>query len=79
VIVCSCNVITDRQILEAATRAPRSPGEAYRCLGCSPDCGRCMATIHALLEDTLGPDYRFGCPACPDEASRPMPLSFAAE
>jgi bacterioferritin-associated ferredoxin len=74
-IVCSCNVLTDSQIMAAAAARPRSPGEAYRCLGCRPDCGRCMSTVHAILEDALGPSYRVGCADCPDLAARPAALA----
>lgn len=53
-IVCSCNVLSDRQIREAMTetQAPvRSVGQVYRCLGCSAQCGRCARTIRKLIDD----------------------------
>jgi bacterioferritin-associated ferredoxin len=55
VIVCSCNVLSDRDIratIDADGRGPRTAYEAYCCLGCSPDCGRCAATIRAILAET---------------------------
>lgn len=51
-IVCSCNVFSDRQVLDAleASGGARTPGEVYRCLGCSPQCGRCARTIRAIMD-----------------------------
>ncbi|MGR7997614.1 MULTISPECIES: (2Fe-2S)-binding protein [unclassified Xanthobacter] len=51
-IVCSCNVFSDRQVLDAlaASDGMRTPGEVYRCLGCSPQCGRCARTIRAIMD-----------------------------
>lgn len=53
-IVCSCNVLSDSQIRAAvADAAPRSAVQVYGCLGCSPQCGRCVATIRRLMAETL--------------------------
>ncbi len=54
-IVCSCNVLSDSQIrttldTESAS-APRTAAQAYRCLGCSPQCGRCLRTVKAILDE----------------------------
>ncbi|MDJ1157930.1 (2Fe-2S)-binding protein [Chelatococcus sp. SYSU_G07232] len=68
-IVCSCNVLSDRQILSTLDSEeagkPRSPAQAYRCLGCSPDCGRCLVTVRRLLADARGAACDLGCPICP--------------
>ncbi|MBB4019342.1 bacterioferritin-associated ferredoxin [Chelatococcus caeni] len=68
-IVCSCNVLTDKQILETlqseAPGAPRSPAQAYRCLGCSPECGRCLVTVRRLLQAARVDACDIGCPGCP--------------
>ncbi|MGA0533505.1 (2Fe-2S)-binding protein [Hansschlegelia sp. KR7-227] len=69
-IVCSCNVLSDKQIRTAAAEggaAPRTPGQVHRCLGCSPQCGRCARTIRALLADIQGltPSEPAACGACP--------------
>jgi len=54
-IVCSCNVLSDAQVRSAVTdAAPRSAGQVYGCLGCSPQCGRCLATIRRIMDDALG-------------------------
>jgi len=68
-IVCSCNVLSDTQILatlrtQEAGR-PCSPARAYRCLGCAPRCGRCVATIRALLLEAHLANCEVGCPTCP--------------
>jgi bacterioferritin-associated ferredoxin len=60
-IVCSCNVLSDHEVRSAcATRAPRSAGQVYGCLGCSPKCGRCVRTIQKIMDEALG---GAGCPS----------------
>lgn len=68
-IVCSCNVLTAAQIIatlqtEAGLRS-LSPGEAYRCLGCAPRCGRCLTTVRRILAEAKLSDCNIGCPVCP--------------
>lgn len=65
-IVCSCNVLSDRQVREAIAdpqAGVRTAGQVYRCLGCSPQCGRCARTIRKLIDAINGP----ACGACPLE------------
>jgi len=53
-IVCSCNVLSCRQIkgtIAPDGSGPRTAGEAYDCLGCSPDCGRCAREVRAILAE----------------------------
>jgi bacterioferritin-associated ferredoxin len=89
-IVCSCNVLTSAQILatleteEAGT--PRSPAQAYRCLGCAPNCGRCLVTVRELLKEARGSAAAcdVGCPTCPGHHHKhaeeePVPFLMAAE
>jgi bacterioferritin-associated ferredoxin len=68
-IVCSCNVLTDRQIratLDAERAArPRTAGQLYKCLGCRPECGRCLATIQRIMSDHAGCAVEAGCATCP--------------
>jgi bacterioferritin-associated ferredoxin len=91
VIVCSCNVLSDAQILatlrsgEAAR--PRSPGEAYRCLGCAPRCGRCLSTVRELIAAAHIANCEVGCAFCPagehhhhrEREEAPAPFLIAAE
>jgi bacterioferritin-associated ferredoxin len=69
VIICSCNVLSEAQILAALERGAkvkrRTPGEAYRCLGCAPRCGRCLATVRALLAKAHLDKCNVGCASCP--------------
>jgi bacterioferritin-associated ferredoxin len=54
VIVCSCNVLSCRQIkstIASDGSGPKTAGEAYDCLGCSPDCGRCARAVRSLLAE----------------------------
>lgn len=57
-IVCSCNVLSDRDI-RSVIEAERmhSTGRIYRCLGCSVQCGRCARTIRRLMAETLEGTY----------------------
>ena len=69
-IVCSCNVLSDCQVratVEAEAGGARTPGQVYRCLGCSPQCGRCARTIKTILDKALG-TCDVGCAACPAHA-----------
>lgn len=67
-IVCSCNVLSEAQILatlDSETGAPRSPAQAYRCLGCAPNCGRCLVTVRKLLTEGRAKVCQVGCATCP--------------
>jgi bacterioferritin-associated ferredoxin len=65
-IVCSCRVFTDKDfattLASEAPGCPRSALEAYRCLGCGPECGRCLKTVRRLLEDARAAGACEGCP-----------------
>jgi bacterioferritin-associated ferredoxin len=59
-IVCSCNVLTDQAVRTAVNSdAPKTPGQVYGCLGCSPQCGRCARTIKKIMTEALA-----GAAAC---------------
>jgi bacterioferritin-associated ferredoxin len=55
-IVCSCNAISDTKIKDSlnSETCPRTPGAVYRCLGCSPNCGRCYAMVQSIIKEALG-------------------------
>ena len=70
-IVCQCNAISDRAVLAALDRtidAPTSPAQIYRCMGCSPDCGRCAPALRQLLREAKAGGCAMGCPGCPSQA-----------
>lgn len=85
-IVCSCNQLTDRQILESLTGdagdRPRSPGQVYRCLGCKPDCGRCVRQIRQMFADITSElasnSCQIGCAVCPGDAGHTLADMVAA-
>ncbi|MBB4197530.1 hypothetical protein CCR94_22305 [Rhodoblastus sphagnicola] len=56
-ILCSCNVISDRDVHVAAkpcgARAKR-PSEVFCSLGRAPKCGKCVRAIRAALEAHCG-------------------------
>jgi bacterioferritin-associated ferredoxin len=75
-IVCSCNVLSDKTIrasVQGETGAG-TPGAVYRCLGCSPKCGRCYATVQSLIHDALkeaGEQCPAACTRCCGGAKLP--------
>jgi bacterioferritin-associated ferredoxin len=72
-IVCSCNVLTDHDVRKACVMGdvPRTPGQVYGCLGCSPQCGRCARTIRKIMDETLGSCARACASGCPHQHSNP--------
>lgn len=66
-IVCSCNVLSDCDVkacLADGPACPRTPAQVYRCLGCSPNCGRCARSIRAIMDAALqAADH--ACGGCP--------------
>jgi bacterioferritin-associated ferredoxin len=79
VIICSCNVLSESQILATLKLgADLRPGTAYRCLGCAPRCGRCVETVRALLVKAHLENCQVGCADCPAaEAHRHAPAADA--
>lgn len=65
-IVCSCNVLTDHDVRTVVTGAtPRTPGQVYGCLGCSPQCGRCARTIQRIMDEALAAPADGASQCCP--------------
>jgi bacterioferritin-associated ferredoxin len=64
-IVCSCNVISDHDVRSAVAdpSGPRTAGQVYGCLGCSPQCGRCARTIRRIMDEAVA--CAAGCNGCP--------------
>jgi len=70
-ILCSCNVLSDRDIRAALAGETCRPsvGALFRGLGLEPKCGRCAKNVAAAIDGALGagaapcegPD---GCAAC---------------
>ena len=55
-IICSCNVLTDHEIrgaLAVSEAPPRTAGQVYGCLGCSPQCGRCARSIKRIMDEAM--------------------------
>jgi bacterioferritin-associated ferredoxin len=79
-IVCSCNVITDAQLIATldlpADAAPKTPGQAYRCLGCNPCCGRCLPLVNEIIRQARSGDDPFGCGECPGLADDAAPVAI---
>ncbi|MFC1460473.1 bacterioferritin-associated ferredoxin [Microvirga arabica] len=77
-IVCSCNTFSDGDVkacLSPGPGCPRTPAQVYRCLGCSPKCGRCAPTIRSILTSQSAPpeqDRR----SCCDKQCCVAPVKF---
>jgi bacterioferritin-associated ferredoxin len=55
-VICSCNVLTDHEIRDAAATVGARPWNArliYGCLGCNAQCGRCARTIQQILDEAV--------------------------
>ncbi|MEG3191515.1 (2Fe-2S)-binding protein [Lysobacter sp. D1-1-M9] len=52
--VCICNGVTERDIRQAAEAGCRSVPELTMRTGAGANCGSCLDTAAALLEDTRG-------------------------
>jgi bacterioferritin-associated ferredoxin len=53
-IVCSCNVLSDRDVQSAVgAAAARRAAQVYSSLGCRPQCGHCVRTIRNVISDAL--------------------------
>jgi bacterioferritin-associated ferredoxin len=55
-IVCSCNVISDHEVRDAASTAQPAGrlNHVYRKLGRKPACGHCQRTIKEIVRETHG-------------------------
>ncbi len=51
-IVCSCNVLSDRDVRHSLrTKSDRpSVSAVFRHMGCEPKCGRCARNISAIVD-----------------------------
>jgi bacterioferritin-associated ferredoxin len=52
-IICSCNVLSDREvrIAVAANEPLRTIGRLFRYLGCTAQCGRCARSIKRIRDE----------------------------
>ncbi len=58
-IICSCNVITDRDVRRSAKPCGASADRArdvFRSRGCLPKCGRCVRNIQAFIDREMPPE-----------------------
>jgi bacterioferritin-associated ferredoxin len=70
-IVCSCNVLSDRDVRSTliAPETPRKTSQVYGCLGCSAQCGRCARTIRRIMDEALTKACGTNC-ACHPKAAQ---------
>lgn len=53
-IICSCRVISDREIRAAAAAGARRCGDIFRRCGNAPQCGTCLPMIREMLAAGAG-------------------------
>jgi len=71
-IICSCNMLSDRDVRGVVTGAGSqllTAGQVYDCLGCGARCGRCARTIKRIMQEALAP-CEAGCACCPADRDR---------
>jgi bacterioferritin-associated ferredoxin len=70
-IVCHCNVLTKAAILEVIganpLSMPQSPVQVHKCMGCAPQCGRCLTTVREILIEARITTIAVGCATCPSD------------
>lgn len=49
--VCLCNGFTDRCVDRAIDAGARTVSQVYRGVGCKPQCGKCIPTVRAQLDE----------------------------
>ena len=57
---------------------PQTLSAVYKCLGCSPSCGRCLAAVRAILNENLeapAVEEKSFCTRIEDAARRPVAFS----
>jgi bacterioferritin-associated ferredoxin len=54
-IICSCNVISDKQVFSVLAAQLRLPpiSQVYAGLGCQARCGRCVPAIKKLRDEAF--------------------------
>jgi bacterioferritin-associated ferredoxin len=57
-IICSCNVLTEANVIRVARMLaaeapglPVTPGRVFRALGARPQCGTCFTLIRSIVAD----------------------------
>ena len=48
-IICICNNISEKEILDSIERGSTKASDVYEALGCKPQCGSCMDYIKDII------------------------------
>lgn len=48
-IVCHCEVVSDREVVDSIRRGARTPAEVCRLTGAGRNCGTCLFSVRQLL------------------------------
>lgn len=66
--ICICNALTDKQIRSMLGEAAGSTAKVYACLGCRPQCGKCVPYVRNMVRQHCD---------CAAEAEAEVPLMAA--
>ncbi|QCE34803.1 hypothetical protein FAI40_05255 [Acetobacteraceae bacterium] len=68
-IVCSCNLISDKDVFDAISEGASRPAQIYAHKKCKADCGGCAKQICRLLKEQKNSALSASCPnqeTCPN-------------
>ncbi len=82
-IICSCNMLSDRDVRGVVTGAGAqllTAGQVYDCLGCGARCGRCARTIKRIMQEAAATrrDSQTSCVRTSTTATEPFSTSATA-
>ncbi|MGL1921039.1 MAG: (2Fe-2S)-binding protein [Hyphomicrobiales bacterium] len=55
-IICNCNVISDKDFKQAAQNSDGTIKKCFSALGKKPNCGRCFTSVQNIIDDVRS-DY----------------------
>ena len=64
-ILCSCNVISDKDVracVKPCGAAAERARDVFRHLDCAPKCGRCVRNIQSLIDREAAPEPALASP-----------------
>ncbi|WP_246570730.1 (2Fe-2S)-binding protein [Bradyrhizobium liaoningense] len=65
-IICSCNVLSDRDVRHAVNTADAALRNARQIYGgCSAECGRCAHTMRTIIDEAYREHALAGQAGCP--------------
>lgn len=54
-IICNCNCLKERELMQACRPEMESAEDLYAALGCQLKCGRCVPYVQEIMMEQMGP------------------------